>query len=117
MEDRFKNIPDELKRLPNWVVWGMKNKKNRIAKVPYNPITGYGANVTKAESWVDYQTAIDNSSRYSGIGFVLTDTPYVGIDIDDCITEKGVAAKAQEIIRECKSYTEISTSGNGVHII
>lgn len=117
MEDRFKNIPDELKRLPNWVVWGMKNKKNRIAKVPYNPITGYGANVTKAESWVDYQTAIDNSSRYSGIGFVLTDTPYVGIDIDDCITEKGVDAKAQEIIRECNSYTEISTSGTGVHII
>jgi putative DNA primase/helicase len=55
-----------------------------------------------------------------GIGFVLTvDDPYCGIDLDDCRNpDTGeFEAWAQEIVQEIDSYTEISPSGEGLHIL
>jgi putative DNA primase/helicase len=44
-------------------------------------------------------------------------TPFVGVDLDDCLDEFGeVADWAQEIVRELNSYTEITPSGRGLHI-
>ncbi len=56
----------------------------------------------------------------TGIGFVFTDSdPYTGIDIDNCRNpETGqIAEWAWEIIRGLNSYTEVSPSETGVHII
>ena len=55
----------------------------------------------------------------AGVGFVFQMyDPYVGIDLDKCITDDGaISPWAQEIIDSTKSYTEISPSGKGLHII
>ena len=55
-----------------------------------------------------------------GVGFVFSpDDPFVGVDLDHCRDpESGVVKPAaQEITTELNSYTEISPSGTGVHII
>lgn len=55
-----------------------------------------------------------------GIGFVFSeDDPYVGIDLDKCRDyETGeIDEWAMEIIKEINTYTEISPSGKGVHMI
>ena len=55
-----------------------------------------------------------------GIGFVFTsDDRYTGIDLDKCRNPKTgeISPKAVEIVRLLNSYTEISPSGCGLHII
>ena len=54
-------------------------------KVPYNPITGVMADVTKAETWTTLAVAQKHfdPTVYSGLGCVIV-KPYVGIDLDKC---------------------------------
>jgi len=53
-----------------------------------------------------------------GIGFQLGDS-YTGIDLDDCRDARSgdIEPWAREIIRQLDSYTEISPSGTGIHIL
>ncbi len=58
--------------------------------------------------------------KSDGIGFVFSpDDPYCGIDLDHCRNlETGETADwARAIIEAINSYTEISPSGDGVHIL
>jgi putative DNA primase/helicase len=44
--------------------------------------------------------------------------PYTGIDIDNCVDGDGeIAGWALEIVRYFDSYTELSATGTGLHII
>jgi putative DNA primase/helicase len=44
--------------------------------------------------------------------------PYTGIDLDNCVDENGkIALWALEIVRCFDSYTELSATGSGLHII
>jgi putative DNA primase/helicase len=57
---------------------------------------------------------------HHGIGFVFTpEDDLCGVDLDGCLDpETGkIESWAQEIIEELDSYTEISPSGTGVHIL
>lgn len=110
----YSNIPQELREYHQWVLFDKSNK------VPFNPITGAKASVTNANDWSDYTTAANVASNNPGfgIGFVFTENdPYCFIDLDD---PKGDAHKVEQqklIVEEFNSYTELSPSGTGVHII
>jgi hypothetical protein len=57
---------------------------------------------------------------YGGIGFVFTpEDDLCGVDLDGCLNpETGeIEDWAREIIEELDSYTEVSPSGTGVHIL
>jgi putative DNA primase/helicase len=44
--------------------------------------------------------------------------PYTGIDLDNCVDEDGeIALWALEIARYLDSYTELSATATGLHII
>ncbi len=59
-----------------------------------------------------------SQTGYSGIGFVFSDKDeYVGIDLDDTHGDAEAYARQQKIFQEFNSYTEMSPSGTGVHII
>lgn len=108
-----KNIPDELKALPNWVNW----KKN---KLPVNSRTNKAASSTDKKTWSEYDKAEDQLKRAGilGLGFVLTNSDnLVVIDIDNCIDKDGNLAPIAEFwINQFDSYTEVSPSGTGIHI-
>lgn len=111
------NIPTELKELVNWVIWGIESKR---PKRPYNASTLCAASVTDPSTWTDFETAVKvyYAGKGKGVGFVFTNTPYIGVDIDNCIDENGVwFPEAVDIYNTLNSYTEISSSGNGLHII
>jgi primase-polymerase (primpol)-like protein len=58
--------------------------------------------------------------RYPGVGFVFTlSDPFFGVDIDACInTATGeIASWAENIIHQLDTYTEVSQSGAGIHIV
>ena len=106
------NIPDELKRIPQWVCAGEDKK-------PINPKTGLPASIRNPEHWGTFAEAID--AGYDCIGFVLTDSdPYTIIDLDNSpdkpATEEQLS-RHKKIISMSGSYIERSVSGHGYHII
>jgi hypothetical protein len=112
-------IPNDLKQYAHWVCWRYEeNGGSKPTKVPCNPITGYHAATNKPTSWTDFDTALSNVGRFDGLGFVLTDSdPFVFIDLDDTKGDEKALISQKRIFDEFNSYTEISPSGNGVHIL
>lgn len=107
-------LPVELIRQNTWVV------AKKDSKIPMNAKTGYPASVSNSNTWCDFKTAYNAvlSGKYANVGFVFTNCELVGIDIDNAFDENGVLnPDAAEVIERCQSYTEISRSGRGIHII
>lgn len=114
------SLPKELFDRNQWVLWKYESKSNgKVTKVLYNPRTGNKADSTNATTWSPFAESACAYKRdvYDGIGFVLTEyDPYVGIDIDHCITDGNIDEYAMELVRRVNSYTEITPSGNGLRI-
>jgi len=118
------NIPDELKVRPQWVVWKAiwRAKSEKLDKVPYSADSGSKASSTDLLTWSAFENAYEalETGEYSGLGFVFSSgDPYTGIDLDDCVEQETgeIRQWALEIIRYFDSYTELSATGRGVHII
>src|ERR1039458_4379992 len=113
-------ITEELRTLPRWVNWQYRKRKAKLTKVPLDPRTGKEASCDDTATWGTFEQALAalNRGKVDGVGFQLG-SPYVGIDLDKCrVPETGVIEPwAQEIIDELNSYTEISPSGQGVHVL
>jgi hypothetical protein len=118
LPSKIKNIPAELKARPQWVAY-------TLGKVPKNPATGGAAKTNDSRTWGSFEQAVRlwqgrRGNGIGGIGFVFTpDDPYCGVDLDKCRNpETGeIEAWARDIIARLKSYTELSPSGRGVHIL
>jgi len=121
---QFNNIPSELKELSHFVLWKLEKRNGKTTKIPYTP-TGAKAASDNPETWTDYNTAIKTAenNKFDGIGFVFTkDTGIVGIDIDNkgkdvVVNGKVVHPEVNKIVENFASYTEITQSGNGIHIL
>lgn len=116
------NMPAELKQHSNWCIFKLELDKqtNKIKKIPINPKSLKGADSTNPQCWSNFNIAYNRFSagKADGIGFMFSNSPYVGVDIDHCINENGIMSKeAQEIVNRLNSYTEYSPSGTGIHII
>jgi putative DNA primase/helicase len=110
----FLNIPLELRELNNWVCWKKITLDNgKTTKIPINPITGSNAMANNPNTWSSFENAIKGVDKYklAGIGFMFQ-SPYFGVDLDNPTDELKV-----EFISTLNSYTEISQSGLGIHII
>ena len=126
----FSNIPEELRLLPNWIVWRLEypnGPDKKPTKVPYC-IKGYKASVTNPEHWSTFNVCFNviQSGNYNGVGFVFTNTAYSGIDLDDArlmfdgepnSNYQADLNRQIKIAHEFDSYSEVSPSGSGLHII
>jgi putative DNA primase/helicase len=116
---RTENIPEELKVRPQWVVWHAVGEKPD--KVPYSAMTGRKASSTDLLTWSTFEEVVEayENGEYAGLGFVFcSGDPYTGVDLDGCVDETGeIASWALEIARYLDSYTELSATGSGLHII
>ncbi len=115
----------ELQDYPNFVVWRYVSVDGQRKKPPFNPNTQQAASPTDAETWGTLATALDALAigRFQGIGFMLSHSPFSGVDLDHCIAGGTVHPWAQEIIEAMDIYTEFSPSWNkatgegGVHLL
>lgn len=99
--NRFENIPEELKDLPQWVC-----HRN---KIPFNPVTGAPAKAGISKTWARFEAAENASGNYDGIGFEFNNNGIVGIDLDHVLSEDGtLTTEAMEIVSMLNSYTEYS---------
>src|SRR5215207_1066619 len=116
--DTQTNIRD----LRQWVCWRLEERDGKLTKIPYSPLTGSRASSTNPDTWASYSEAVAayRDGGYNGLGFVFTkEDEFVGVDLDHCLHPKTgeVEPWAREIIDELDSYTEVSPSGTGVHIL
>lgn len=121
----YESVPDELKDLQQWCCFRLvfDKKRGKYTKVPYNAMTGEKAKSNDESTWADFETALDSSKQFDGIGFFFKE-PYFGIDLDDVADEIARYKNGDhegnivsEFIETMGSYTEYSPSGKGIHII
>lgn len=124
----LRQVPDALKKRPQWLVWRMEANEDptkKPRKVPYYADGGRRFGVQGDDRdrsrLVTFGAAIHAMAQrqMTGIGFAfLPDDGLIGIDIDGAIdTETGeISERARSIIEACASYTELSPSKKGVHI-
>jgi len=116
-------IPAELKALQQWVCWQFAETDKGVTKVP-KIASARKANASTANSktWTAFNMAMDhlNLGHHDGVGFVFSvKDPYCGIDLDNCRDpESGqIQNWAVDILKTLNSYSEVSQSGRGIHII
>jgi len=106
------NIPKELQCLKQWV--GADQNK-----VPINPATSAPADPTNKNTWASFEDAVGLGRKY--VGFVLSlEDGYTIIDLDDKPDNPATEQQKErysKIIEASDSYTEVSASGRGIHII
>ena len=113
----YESVPQELKSLPNWVGWKLETKNNKPTKVPYSR-PGVNASTKDPKAWVSFNDVCNIiSSKEKGIGFVFDGNGILGIDLDHCFNIDGtIISKFKDVLFALNSYTEVSPSGNGLHI-
>ncbi len=113
------NIPAELKLLPQFVLWKaiFNEQRKKFDKIPYQ-LNGSRASSTDPATWGTFDSIYkeyEESGKYDGIGFVLTKNDnYVCVDIDNLKSVHELDELASEVVN--MSYSEISPSGQGVHV-
>jgi putative DNA primase/helicase len=117
-------IPDELKKLNQWVGWSRGIVDGKETKIPYiankKPSEATKASVDNSETWSSYGIALVSEKIHEGIGFVFTEQDqYCGIDFDKCIDPdtKIIEGWVSEKLQKLNSYTEGSQGGLGLHVI
>ena len=135
-------MPLELTQRPNWVLWVPIWNGSKWTKRPIQP-SGYGASTVNANHWSSfedvkqaYEAALQRGYielrqknkppqrvGIGGVGFVFDGNPdkeglvCAGVDFDKVISGAHIASLAEERIRRLGSYTELSVSGGGLHVI
>lgn len=116
----FDGMPDELRALPRWVLWRAEVRRDKLTKVPYQA-NGRKAADTRPNEWTNFDTARDafNRGGFAGVGFVFNGDGLAGVDLDHCrdAATGGVEPWAQAIIDSLDTYSELSISGTGVHLL
>ena len=115
-------IPDALVEREQWVCWREDDRDGKPTKVPVMPTSGAFASTIDPDTWTDFETAFEflETGEADGVGFVFSeDDPIVGVDLDDCREPETetVDSTAQDIIERLDSYTEVSPSGTGFHVL
>lgn len=118
----YERVPQELKELPQWVCWRLVDdleKPGKKKKIPIDPRTGDPARSNDPATWASYEDAVAGKERFraDGIGIMFANGIF-GIDLDHCIDKEGqLLPYAREIVETVQSYTELSPSGTGLHIL
>ncbi|MGC8585856.1 MAG: hypothetical protein ACP5L4_07090, partial [Thermoplasmata archaeon] len=115
----YENIPYELKKHERFVLFD----RNKTPRTIYN--TKAKANDPHTWNTFDecYKAWQNNPDKFMGIGFELGELEdgkiLAGIDLDHIIDDDGnITNPSFEIlIKKISSYTEISPSGRGIHIL
>lgn len=138
-------MPAAMRALPQWLVWQYVSKGpgKKPSKMPYyvnghlrgwphgkpkvgpateaQPQVEQGHQLDRAHlvAFEDAIAELERSPRWSGVGFAfLAGDDLIGIDIDGAISEDGeISPLAQQVMRMCPGFTELSVSGHGLHII
>ncbi|MFD1562819.1 hypothetical protein ACFR99_04575 [Haloarchaeobius amylolyticus] len=117
-------VPEALCTRNQWICWKQAERNGETTKIPVDPQTAGFASTTDEGTWCDLETALEcvesDSTAVNGLGFAFTKSdPFVGVDLDDCRDpDTGQPTEqAKTIVGRLDSYTEVSPSGTGYHVL
>ena len=121
LQVRSEAIPADLRSHDQWVLWQAEERDGRWTKPLHQPDGTY-ASSTDSSTWSTFEEAkaAYQTGGFDGIGFVFSaDDPFFGLDLDHVRDPKTgkIDPVALERVRAFASYTEISPSGTGLHVI
>jgi len=110
-----------MKATKTWCLYKLEERGGKQTKVPYR-VNGQKLSTTNKRHWEDFEavrTVAGVRPEYAGIGYVFDPANgLIGVDIDKCIDEHGVPSEiASKVLTSLGSYSEVSQSGTGIHII
>jgi putative DNA primase/helicase len=115
----FAAIAIEMILVIRWVLWRYELRDGKLTKVPYQP-NDKKASSTDESTWSGFETvkAAYEQGGFDGVGFMLGDG-FAGVDLDHCRDPATgeIDAWARAYIDRLQSYSEISPSGQGIHIV
>ena len=108
-------IPEFLGSKKIWLVWKYEMKGGKKTKVPYQ-MNGSHARTNDKDTWNTLEEVKKYREKgFDGIGFCFDG--FTGVDLDHCLIDGVPNEQAADIVEQLDSYTEISPSGEGLHII
>jgi putative DNA primase/helicase len=121
-------FPLFLQQLAQWVCWfkvdmpNGKQKKMAVKPAKLLQINQERLDYTNPKNWSSLELAVrcwqSNPHAITGVGFVFTALDQCRlVDLDGVISEAGVLEYAKDLVALLDSYTEISQSGKGLHIL
>lgn len=119
----IENIPNELKNCKQWVNYKLVKKTLKDGTVKYTkpPCNSSGEliAINNTDNFDDFNTVkVAIGGGVAGVGFVFTELDnYIGVDLDNVVVDGEISHEAMMIIKLLDSYTELSVSKTGVHII
>lgn len=109
-------IPAELRTRKQWVLWKLEERDGKQTKVPYQA-NGRRAESDNPATWTSLEKALTALPKFSGLGIMFADR-LAGIDLDHHIDENGnISDFARSVVEKINSYTELSPSGTGLHVL
>ena len=131
----FENLPQEMHQYKQWFGWRLEINlgKDKPSKVPYQIGNGFKASVIEPAHWSSFDKAVNSDftcvnpcdptldvreTGFTGIAFALTiGDPYTFIDCDDTHGDVESYNEQVKLFNMMDTYTEISHSGKGIHMI
>lgn len=121
---RWDNLPAGMKELHHWVLWKVAERDGRPTKVPIRADSGLPAEADNQTTWSSYEATKEAFEKgrggAAGIGFVFHRSSMIsGIDLDHCLNPATgeIDQWAKTYLDRLNSYSEISPSGSGLHVI
>jgi primase-polymerase (primpol)-like protein len=113
------HVPAPIRASHRIVLWKHERRGDRLTKVPYQPARPtVRAAVDRPRTWGTFPVALVAvlDGRAAGLGIVLG-AGLVGVDLDHCRVAAAITDEALAIVRALDSYSEVSPSGTGVHVL
>jgi primase-polymerase (primpol)-like protein len=120
------SVPDSLADMEIWIGYQLVDDDRKVPVDPARPRTPTPIDATDTSQGVDFRTALEavHTSRQSpgrqidGVGLQLDgDDELCLVDIDDCVEDGRVEGWAMDMVRDIGSYTELSPSQTGLHVL
>lgn len=116
-----------LKQLDRWVLWAREETEDGTRKRPVQVANDDQLSYIRykdIDNWYAYDDAVETAAAHdgvAGIGVVITASrdDFVVVDVDDCRDPKTgtVDERVWQYVRAADTYTEISQSGTGLHLL
>ena len=123
LDNLTKNVPAEMKALPNWCVLKIYKKDGVTKKFVVNPNNPQGgwAKHNDPSNWTTFDKAMEYARKNNGAGlsFAIKGSGFNAFDLDHCYDKetKTYNETAKKFLADLpNSYAERSVSGTGLHI-
>lgn len=113
----LESIPQELKDLRVWTVTRLQgwNGERFDDKRAFIPGTDDYASCDSPKDWREWEEALADCDEHTLPCLARTENLLI-LDLDDCFEGDELKPWAQEIVEGLPTYTEISSSGKGLHL-